>query len=451
MRNYIFKVKSFLLISFFCVSCAKEEELLSIPDSGEEDTALKSQLITLNGSLDFYILPDSREYSKIPSDPKNPITKEKVTLGQLLFHETGIGAKPEKEEGKATYSCASCHHSAAGFQSGIKQGIGEGGSGFGLFGEMRKIAAGYTPETIDIQPIKTPTALNSAYQKVMLWNGQFGATGANIGTEANWTEGTPKETNSLGFEGVEIQAIAGLKVHRMEISKAFCDSNNYTALFDKAFPDSPEEERYSLINTGLAIAAYERTLLATNSNFQEWLKGTNEAMSTDEKKGALLFFGKAKCYECHTGPALNTNEFYALGMNDLEGPKVHGTVDEATKKGRGGFTGNSEDDFKFKVPQLYNLKDVRFYGHGGSFTSIREVINYKNNAVKENREVSSSSLSDKFSPLLLTNEEVTLLTLFVEKSLYDGTLNRYAPNRLPTGLCFPNADTQSMQDMGCNN
>ena len=37
----------------------------------------------------------------------------------------------------------------------------------------------------------------------MLWNGQFGATSLNEGTEALWTEGTPKEKNHLGFEGLE--------------------------------------------------------------------------------------------------------------------------------------------------------------------------------------------------------------------------------------------------------
>lgn len=49
----------------------------------------------------------------------------------------------------------------------------------------------------------------------MLWNGQFGATGPNVGTESEWTIGTPKEVNTLGFEGIESQA--GLDVHRLEI------------------------------------------------------------------------------------------------------------------------------------------------------------------------------------------------------------------------------------------
>jgi cytochrome c peroxidase len=47
-----------------------------------------------------------------------------------------------------------------------------------------------------------------AYQDVMLWNGQFGGTGTNAGTEDNWTIDTPKEANNFGFQGVETQVIA---------------------------------------------------------------------------------------------------------------------------------------------------------------------------------------------------------------------------------------------------
>lgn len=439
-----------LLITFYVLtSCSDDSDYTAI-NLETEDKQLQEVLINLSGSLDTFILPQSTDYQSIPSDPKNPITESKVALGKLLFYETGIGINSKKETNKATYSCASCHHSGAGFQSGIKQGIGDGGMGFGLHGEARVMDPNYTEDLIDIQPIRSPTVLNSAYQKLMLWNGQFGATDDNIGTEANWTEGTPKAVNILGFEGVETQAIAGLSVHRMGIDKAFCDENKYVKLFDNAFPEVDKSERYSITTAGLAIAAYERTLLANNTDFQNWLKGDTRAMNKNEKKGALLFFGKARCYECHSGPALNSENFYALGMNDLSGSGVHGITDEVTKKGRGGFTNNPTDNYKFKVPQLYNLADVQFLGHGGNFTSVREIIEYKNNGVKQNNEVPNEMVSDKFSPLGLNDNEITLITEFIEKSLHDNDLKRYDPASLPTGLCFPNADPTSKEDMGCN-
>tara|TARA_R110000868_G_scaffold176614_3_gene414522 strand:- start:18 stop:1370 length:1353 start_codon:yes stop_codon:yes gene_type:complete len=447
--NPILKKLSFLTILVILTSCSTDTEFIEIPIT-MEDQQLESSLINLAGNLDYYILPESNNYSSIPSDPKNPLNGDKVLLGKLLFHETGLGVNSKKESHKATYSCASCHHSAAGFQSGILQGIGDGGMGFGLHGESRVMAPDYTSDLVDVQPIRSPTVLNSAYQKLMLWNGQFGATDANIGTEANWTDGTPKATNNLGFEGVETQAIAGLTVHRMGIDKEFCDEYKYATLFDSAFPELDITERYSLITAGLAIAAYERTLLATNTNFQNWLKGDQTAMTKNEKKGALLFFGKAKCYQCHNGPALNSDAFYALGIKDLSGPNIHGVIDETTKKGRGGFTNSTADNYKYKVPQLYNLADVNFFGHGGGFSSVRDVITYKNNAQKENAIVPTDALAIEFQPLGLNEEEIDLLTEFIEKSLFDNNLKRYNPIALPTGLCFPNADMVSRVDMGCN-
>ena len=122
----------------------------------------------------------------------------------------------------------------------------------------------------------------------------------------------------------------------------------------------------------------------------------------------------------------------------------------ATAKGRGGFTQNSDDDFKFKTPQLYNLIDVDFYGHGGSFQTIREVVEYKNNGIAENSTVPVDKLSPEFTPLNLTEEQINSLVLFIETSLYDDNLNRYVPESLPTGNCFPNADSPSADYLGCN-
>ncbi len=53
----------------------------------------------------------------------------------MLYHETGLAINPKLPQGKQTYSCASCHNAQVGIQAGIRQGIGDGGSGFGLAGE----------------------------------------------------------------------------------------------------------------------------------------------------------------------------------------------------------------------------------------------------------------------------------------------------------------------------
>ncbi|WP_299464883.1 cytochrome c peroxidase [uncultured Microscilla sp.] len=431
--------------------CIKQESPHPTTLDQELENTLKN--VSNGQGKAFFTLPDSDELAKIPQDPKNPLTVAKVKLGQMLFHETALAIKPKQEVGMNTYSCSSCHHAGAGFQAGVKQGIGEGGTGYGSNGEGRTKHTDYPDNMIDVQPLRSPSAMNSAYQQVMLWNGQFGATGLNAGTQANWTPGTPIATNHLGYEGVEIQAIAGLTVHRMEVNTAVLFPMGYKALFDEAFPNVPEAQRYTNETAGLAIAAFERTILASEAPFQKWLKGDLAAMSDAQKSGAILFFGKANCGSCHTGPALSSMSFHALGMSDFSGTGVFGlTPTQITDagKGRGGFTKQPSDMYKFKVPQLYNLSNSPFYGHGGSFTSIKEVVAYKNKAVAQNLQVPQSQLASEFKALDLSETELDQVVAFLQKGLYDANLKRYEPARLLSGNCFPNADAQSKTDQGCN-
>ena len=437
-------------VTLFANACKQDDPVT--PHDEELNQLLEASSPGNQGKA-YFLMPESNDYSRIPQDPKNPITAYKVSLGKMLFHETAIGSDPKHPEGKGTYSCASCHHAEAGFQAGIAQGLGDGGTGFGTAGEGRVKNTLYLDSEVDVQPIRTPSAMNGAYQQVQLWNGQFGATGLNQGTESNWTVGTPKEKNVLGFEGLETQAIAGQGVHRLVINKDWVKSNQaYKFLFDLAFPDVPESERYNAVNGGLAIAAYERTIFANQAPWQKWLKGDSDAMTTQEKEGAALFFGKAECGTCHTGPALNSMAFYCIGLDDLKNGTygaVNVNVADVTHKGRGGFTGNDNELFQFKVPQLYNLVDAKFYGHGSSLTSVREMIEYKNRALPQNSSVAANRMAKEFHALNLSTEEIDALTVFLEKSLYDPNLKRYVPQSLPSGFCFPNNDTQSRIDRGC--
>jgi len=398
-------------------------------------------------------LPSSDDYASIPQDPKNPITAEKVELGRMLYHDPSFGMNPKKNIGQGTFSCASCHFAQGGFAARKAQGIGEGGLGTSDVGRERTASAFYQKGLIDVQPIKSPSTLNVAYQQLMLWNGQFGGVGENIGTEAQWTPGTPKAKNELGFEGVETQAIAGIEVHRLVYNEALITEFEYKGYFDQAFADVAESERYTNLTAALAIAAYERTLLPNEAPFQSWLRGNSSAMTKTQLEGAILFFGEANCTDCHTGPALSKMEFSAIGMNDLyqSSETTFGTnADNVENKGRGGFTQNEEDMFKFKIPQLYNLHDSPFYGHGASFTDLYDVIKYKSIANPQNNAVPLDKLDTRFQPLGLSEDDIQALTEFIEFGLRDANLNRYLPRALPNGNCFPNADALSKYEMGCN-
>jgi len=408
---------------------------------------------------DFYLLPDSDDFDNIPQDPLNPLTQAKVDAGKLIYHDPAFATEGVALRAK-TWSCATCHHARAGFKSGLIQGMGEGGEGFGLKGETRTWhAPDIGTQDADVQPVTSPTVLNVAYQDVMLWNGALGNASngiINVGIDPErlMTEGTPKEANREGLSGIETQAIAGTGVHRILGFPPELEQTDYYQMLLDAFPEFTRDELNK--SSTRAIAAFERTILANKSPFQQWLRGDEFAMSQQEISGAEVFFGEGGCVACHQGPAFSSpvgatedQVFFAVGFSDLDVNEIIGEVAEGVRLGRGGLTGQDEDNYKFKVPQLYNLADIDVFGHGGSFSSVREVVEYKNDGIAQN-DASTANLDYRFVPLNLSATQIDDLVEFLEVSLRDPDLMRYEPTSLPSGLCVINNDTTSRADLGCD-
>jgi cytochrome c peroxidase len=162
----------------------------------------------------------------------------------------------------------------------------------------------------------------------------------------------------------------------------------------------------------------------------------------------MVFFGQGRCVECHNGPPLAAMEFHAIGLKDLD--SAPGAIIKnaafSERLGRGAFTGHPADRFLFKVPQLYNLKDHAAFGHGSSFTSLRDFISYMNAGVAENPKVPPEALAPQFKPLGLSQGQQDDLLAFLEDGLRDPDLRRYLPSRLPSRFCMPNNDRASQQD-----
>ena len=140
--------------------------------------------------------------------------------------------------------------------------------------------------------------------------------------------------------------------------------------------------------------------------------------------------------------------FFTVGTKDMyQIGGLNTSASDARIRGRGMFTGKAEDNYKFKVPQLYNLRDYVTFFHGSSKKSIREVVEYKLKAKSENPFVLDQDLDIK--PKSLSAEEVNSLIDFLTNSLYDDYMNRYMPSSVLSGYCFPNNDLKSQKDTGC--
>ena len=436
-----------IVLTIFLGACQNEPKII------EEDELV--QLIAKHSptkDIDWYIMPESDDFAKIPNqDPTNKINAAKAELGKLLFFETGIGIKGLNPELSETYSCSTCHIPEKSFTPGRFQGIADGGMGFGYLGDGRFKNPSYEGSQVDAQGARPLPTINLAYVKNALWSGAFGATGMNASFKDIFgVADTLTSINKKGLEGLEANNHRALIVHRQEIKKELMDYLGYTPMFDAAFPDVPASQRYTLQTAANAISAYFRTIYTNQAPFQLWLKGDKNALTEAQKRGANLFFGKAGCINCHNSPSFNGQRFAALGVKDLDqnGYEVFKTND-GRAKGRGGFTLRDEDLYKFKVPQLYNLKDISHYFHGASKTNLKDVVEYFNHAVKENDRVDQSRIDPLFIPLGLTPSEVDDLTEFLTNALYDPNLIRYKPTQVMSGNCFPNNDYISQQDMGC--
>ena len=83
-------------------------------------------------------------------------------------------------------------------------------------------------------------------------------------------------------------------------SKILNDIPKYRKLFGDLFPSVRRGgDRSTSTMFGLAIAEFEFTLTFADAPIDRFARGHRSAMSTSEKRGALLFFGKAGCVKCH--------------------------------------------------------------------------------------------------------------------------------------------------------
>lgn len=135
----------------------------------------------------------------------------------------------------------------------------------------------------------------------------------------------------------------------------------YQKLFAEAFSDQKHPFNYN--NIGVAIGAFERTLL-TPSRFDDYLKGDDDALSQVEKRG-LHKFVKIGCATCHNGVAIGGNSFKKIGLIEPY---------ETADLGRYEVTKIESDKYVFKVPSLRNITKTAPYFHDGSVNTLEEAV-----------------------------------------------------------------------------
>ena len=305
-------------------------------------------------------IPSNYPIMDIPAD--NPLTKQGVALGRMLFYDPILS-------GDSTQSCSSCHAQAFGFSDHRKKfslGID------GLEGDMNAMQI-----------------INVGYMTRLFWDGRA------EGVEA---QAFQPVINPIEMHEDWENAVAKLNRHR-----------DYPRLFRQVFGT---DEISSDLATK-AIAQFERTMIAGNSKYDKFsrFEFPEGVFTEQERRGYEIFFTeKGDCFHCHTVDILTDNKFHNNGLDNV-----------FTDYNLGYFkvTGDPSDIGKFKVPTLINIEHTGPYMHDSRFQTLEEVVEFYNSQVKVSPTVDPiMTKPGKEFGLLLTADDKAALVAFL-KTLTD--------------------------------
>ena len=253
----------------------------------------------------------------VPVPSHNLQFQAKVELGKLLFFDPRLSKD-------GSVSCASCHVPSKGFSDPGQFSLGVGGKQGGR---------------------NAPAAMNAAYNQLQFWDGRAGSL----------------EEQALGPIQNPIEMAETLEGVVKKLKKVKAYRNRFQDVFG---------EDVSADGIAKAIAAFERTLISTNSPFDRFIAGDKSALSESAQRGFELFQGKARCVLCHNGPNLTDNKFHNIGV-----PQT-GPLKEDV--GRHAVTKRESDRGAFKTPSLRSIALSAPYMHTGDFKTLEEVTEFYN-------------------------------------------------------------------------
>ncbi len=453
-------------IIFCAVACAI---FLFASEASAQDNGEPSSPISLSRNLQAVLRKvgfTGRIETTLESRLGRRINPQLADVGRLLWFDTITGLNNDN-------TCGGCHSPTNGF--GDTQSIAIGIQNNGIVGPQRS-----GPRNMR----RTPMVINSTFYPNLMWNSRFAALSGNPFDNRAGLLFPQPEGLSLSYQAhllvaqafippTERTEAAGFDFPgdnyaiRAEVINRLNQPPAYRKLFGQIFPEVKAGAPISFDMFAKAIAEFEFTLTFANASIDQFARGEQDALTETEKKGALLFFGAARCSECHS-VAGQSNEMFSdfrdhvAGMpqivpqvtnNTLDGPGVNEDF------GREEITGSPQDRYKFRTSPLRNLAVQSTFMHNGAFTNLADAIRYHLNASGSASRYSPASqhldanllgligpikpVLARIDPLLaapvrLTSDEFKQLYAFVRCGLLDPrakpeNLHRLVPQSVPSG------------------
>jgi cytochrome c peroxidase len=328
---------------------------------------------------------DASYYQNGHADPAQ------VELGRMLYFDKELS-------GNRNISCATCHHTLTGTGDGLALPIGEGGHGLGIT-RNTGVGADAVPERV---PRNGPSVFNlGAHEfsalfhdgRVAINPDQTSGFDSPVGADLPLGLETPLAVQAMFpvTSGAEMAGqpgenevadaaalgyLAGPDGVWMLLAKRLSAIPEYVALFQAAYGDVNGPEDISFVHAANAIGAFEATALrADDSPFDRFLRGDRNAISKEAVRGGRLFYGKAACADCHSGPFQTDQAYHAIAMPQIGPGKGDGDTGHEDF-GREQVTGDWADRYKFRTPSLRNVELTGPWGHDGAFNSLEAVVQH---------------------------------------------------------------------------
>lgn len=312
------------------------------------------------GSAEDVVVP----FAALPRQTEIALDVEKIELGRRLFFDPILSAT-------GTVSCATCHQPSKGWTDG------------------RRTAMGIGPLTRN-----TLTILNVGFNAggVMFWDNR------ETGLEAQVRHPILAREEMRGDACEEHEAL-DLAVRRVRAQPG------YDRRFRNIFGGKVTFEWVAE-----AIAAFERSLVTSDTAFDRFLRGDKSALNGQQQRG-LRIFEQAGCNRCHGGPMLSDFKMHVVG-----GPGERQA---------------------FRTPSLRNLTHTAPYMHNGRLRTLDDVLLFYEqlmDEVSETLEGGDQATQPPLDPLLrhlsLNAEDFEHVKAFLESASaaqYDQTVPPAGP------------------------
>jgi cytochrome c peroxidase len=431
-----------------------------------------------------------------------PIDPALAELGRMLFFDRVTGLHDDN-------ACAGCHAPNSGF--GDSQSMAIGVQNNNLVGSRR---AGPRNQR------RTPSVANTAFFPALMWNGRFSAPSGdpfdNSGGflfpapegATEFPPGDPVVTHLLiaqahipptelveaaGFTGTAgtigpdfdvfddglgqpVPPPDGSGFRNAPIRAAVMARLNgiqaYRDLFGALYPEVAQGGPIEYSMFARALTEFEFTLTFADAPIDRYARGDRTALTLQEKRGALVFFGRGGCVDCHA-VAGDANEMFSDFQSHVAGvpqiaPEFGVGMGNMFFDGPGRdedfgleqVTGDPNDRYKFRTSPLRNVALQPAFFHNGAFTRLEDAIRHHLDVFESARSYDAIAAGvdedlchvlgpiepvlERIDPLLaepnpLSAADFAALVAFVRDGLLDErarpeNLCDLAPSAVPSGM-----------------